>query len=380
MGSKTQGRSVIRRAISLGLWLLFAGVPFLLAESKFKGEHIDRLETLREVYFNVVVRDVGPRTLVFQTQQGLGSIALKDLPPDLRQHFGYDPTLDAQESQRLVDTTEKLNDFRRREATSRSTSPRLSRFDHLYRLFGKDPILLPEMDLRPRIKDMNLKVKRQGRRPSCAVFSVVSALEYLNAETSGRGESLSEEYLIWATAKVTGRIGTNERQVVLQDQDFGFLLTDVVAALRSYGISSLESMPNSYSGRMAAIAEPPPELVAEARGRLSVRMHPLPHADRRSMLLAFVHILNDGIPFCVGVQWPTEATSRSGVLDRQRAMGNYAHAVAIMGYRCPDGRPESLRFIFKNSWGQGWGMGGYGEMSYDYLSKYLLDALLLEVQ
>ncbi len=97
------------------------------------------------------------------------------------------------------------------------------------------------------------------------------------------------------------------------------------------------------------------------------------------MILSFVHILNEGVPFCVGMNWPSETRSRSAVLDKQPGNPYYTHAVALVGYRCPDGTPESLRFIFKNSWGESWGMGGYGEVSYAYLSKYLLDVLLLEV-
>lgn len=41
------------------------------------------------------------------------------------------------------------------------------------------------------------------------------------------------------------------------------------------------------------------------------------------------------------------------------------HAILIVGYD-----DSSKQFDFLNSWGSGWGQGGYGKFSYDFISKY----------
>ncbi|MEI6108231.1 MAG: C1 family peptidase, partial [Opitutae bacterium] len=56
------------------------------------------------------------------------------------------------------------------------------------------------------------------------------------------------------------------------------------------------------------------------------------------------------------------------------------HAVTLVGYKSGTGRLEDAVFIFKNSWGADWGQGGYGMVTYGYLSQHLNDAVLLEVQ
>jgi len=45
------------------------------------------------------------------------------------------------------------------------------------------------------------------------------------------------------------------------------------------------------------------------------------------------------------------------------------HAVVAVGYDQPSGR-----FIVRNSWGSGWGMGGYFTMPYQYLTDPMLAA------
>lgn len=49
------------------------------------------------------------------------------------------------------------------------------------------------------------------------------------------------------------------------------------------------------------------------------------------------------------------------------------HAICAVGFS-----DETKLIKFKNSWGTSWGKGGYGYISYDYFSKYCLDAWYFE--
>jgi hypothetical protein len=231
-----------------------------------------------------------------------------------------------------------------------------------------------------------LGVKDQGRRPSCSVFAVVSALEYQNAILTGKAEKLSEEYLIWATRRVTqrpvridGSDGAGDAEP-LGNEDAGFSLWEVVSALRAYGVPPQEVMPNTLGGSMHLIPDPSEEVVEAARSRRRVYIHLMAARDRASQVSAMTHALNAGVPVVIGVRWPHYRTIRGGVLSEQKPRADYAHAVTLVGYTCRSGRPEDVSFIFKNSYGARWGQGGYGRVTYRYLEENLLGAVLLEVQ
>ena len=240
----------------------------------------------------------------------------------------------------------------------------------------------PEIDLRPKFFQLELNVKNQGYRPSCAVFAIVSALEFQNAELSGKVEKFSEEYLIWAVRKSVQRLpspaaagaGTGDEY-----HDEGFSLSEVVSALRAYGIPLQSTMPNTFGRKIEAIEEPPPEIVREARDHQRVFAHQLPGRDHVTLINNVVHSLNSGVPVAVGMGWPM-ARVFNGYLNAQPAAPNRGHAVTLVGYKSATGRIEDATFIFKNSWGPNWGQGGYGMVTYKYLQNYLYDAVLLEVQ
>lgn len=79
-------------------------------------------------------------------------------------------------------------------------------------------------------------------------------------------------------------------------------------------------------------------------------------------------------------QWP----SWTGIRSWHRAPANVTgiipfppemelrlggHAICVVGYNDNQGQ-----FIFKNSWGTGWGNKGYGSLPYDYVKAYCLEA------
>lgn len=346
---------------------------------------LEQLEVRGRIYRNVEVRQVNARSLVFVHQGGLTSVALRDLSPELQARFDYSP--EAEEAARMEAERQRERVQIRVEREHLRRNARLqeeARFDRLLPRLSDPPELRREVDLRSRFA--GLGVKDQGRRPSCSVFAVVSALEYQTALLVGEPEKLSEEYLIWATRRVTQRPGlggaleTGETEVQDNWRDEGFSLGEVITALRAYGIPLQASMPNTFGSRVAAIAAPPPEVVEEARSRRRVYIQLLNSRETVSQIVAATHALNADVPVVIGVRWPHPNTLRAGVLTVQSPLGDYAHAVTLVGYTCATGRLEDAMFIFKNSYGVRWGQGGYGRVSFEYLRKNLLGAILLEVQ
>jgi len=354
------------------------------------GSQLASLTVGPTIYHNVLVRSVTARSAMITYDGGMKSILLRDLSSELQQQFGYNADADraqeaaakvgqaAAEKQQLA----RLETLRKNRATAHSSVQSVSKIDQLLRSFGQAPEIADEVDLRPRFNELGLWVKDQGHRPSCAVFAMVSALEFQSAEANGNTERFSEEYLYWATCKSLNRqpsdalAGSSDGS---EDQsDVGFTLDEVATALRTYGIPQRDKVPNHFAGK--AMASPPTEIIEEARrsGRTSV--HSIPGHNGGTLATNIIHALNLGIPVPVGMRWPDTRVWRIQFLDNQRVDMGYGHAVTIVGYRCKTGKIEDTVFVFKNSWGPRWGQGGYGTASFGYLAKNLHSAVVLEIQ
>jgi hypothetical protein len=385
-----QDGSVIRRW-SAGVVLLAAlalltapsraGEPTLLA-----GARIESLAVGRAVYRDVTIRSVNARTVVITHAGGMSSIRLRELSPEWQARFGYDPQTEAAAEQARATTPATASaPPAAAHGARKATGGASAGFESLIRSFGTPATLRPEVDLRPKFFEMELGVKNQGRRPSCAVFAIVSALEFQNAQRTHEPQKLSEEYLIWATRRTTHRAppaptGEEASPRATEDADEGFSLLEVVAALRGYGIPPQSAMPNTFGRSMATIAEPPSTAIDAARPHQRVAVHLIPGHDNATRIGNIVHALNAGMPVPVGIAWPNYRSLRGGFLSRQTPMLGSGHAVTIVGYRASTDRIEDLNFIFKNSWGVEWGQGGYGVVTYGYLQQHLETGVVLEVQ
>ena len=358
------------------------------------GATLDSITVGQITYTQVRIRTISAQTAMIQHTGGIASLRLRDLSPDLQQRFGYNPDAAAAEAekQRAAGATadklrqEQLAAQKKLHAArlaARASLPQdETKLDQLLRNFGQPPEIKDRVDLRSRYNDLGLWIKNQGARPSCAVFAVVSALEFQSAEINGTAERFSEEYLLWATRKTLNRaastIDTSAASDNQEAADEGFALTEVVNALRTYGIPSRDRVPNRFSG--ATIDAPPPEIVAEARNSRRVSTHILPGRDGATLTANVIHALNAGMPVPVGMSWPVDYNWRTGHLDRQRVYPDRGHAVTIVGYTSKTGRLDDTTFTFKNSWGPRWGIDGYGTATYEFLRNNLHSAILLEVQ
>jgi hypothetical protein len=335
-------------------------------------------------YRHAQVRSVTARSVVISHDGGLASVRLRDLSPELQAAFGYDPAAEAAEAaadeRRAKDSAAALAKARLPETRGASATA----FDALLQSFGQGPeVRTGGVDLRPRFFELGLNVKNQGPRPSCAVFAIVSALEYQNAVLTGQAERFSEEYLVWATYKVLHRTpqaaaeAQNEDSETLDGADTGFALSEVVTALRAYGIPPQASLP--YTFAKTPSADPPAPVIDEARNRRRVSIVAVPGRDQATRIANLVQALNAGTPVAIGLQWPSWRTLRTGYLSQQKPVPNRGHAVTLVGYENKTGALQDTVFIFKNSWGVKWGAGGYGYVTYRYLDLNLGDAAVLDI-
>lgn len=361
--------------------LLALALPLTAAVPK--GTHIDTLPAGKRTYTDVTVRSVNAATVVITHSGGLASVPLADLPPEWKRRFDYDPAA----AEAAIEST-KSRPVEPPPATGPVTPGRQATtpLEDLLLSLGEPAVLRKEVDLRQRFFDYGLYPKDQGRRPSCSVFAVVSALEFQNAALIGQPEKFSEEYLIWATRKVLGqtRPSTAAANTAGEDaepaQDAGFSLAEVVTALRTYGVPRQADMPNTFGSSMRDIAEPDAKLIEQARSVRQVSIHRIPARDTMQAINGLVHALNAGVPPVIGLRWPHERSINNGYLSRQQPVEGYAHAVTLVGYRCETGRLEDAVFIFKNSWGPRWGQGGFGVATHEYLLNNLQVAVVLDVQ
>lgn len=375
-------------------FLLIAVVGILLTTIRVIAEDtFEQLKVKDSIYHQVRVKEVTPEAIFIIHKNGLAKLFLADLSDDLKERYGYNPhaaSIHREEQIRKAAETAAVQAKAKAERIQAAQQTlQLARIqagrnpmDALLARFGTTPPFHQLVDMRQRFPQ--LYVRDQGRRPSCAVFAVVSALEYQNAALTGVPERLSEEYLIWATRKTLGlnsKPSTGDGTQDSADTDAGFDLYEVVQAVRSYGIPTNERMPYTYGRNMSAIAEPAPDIINEAQTRRTVNYFNISGRSADIKIGNIVHTLNDGIPVVVGLRWPHWRTlQNTALLSNQTTRQGYAHAVTLLGYKNETQRPEDTVFIFKNSWGNKWGSGGYGFATYSYLQNNLLSAVLLEVK
>ncbi len=364
----------------LGLALALLPVRAAAADAALgPGSRIDALPVGPTTYRQVQVRSVNARTVLITHAGGMASIHLRELAPEWQARFHYDPAAAA-----AADAAEPALSAPAARPGKPEPARSVSKFDQLLQHFGQPAEVKSGVDLRPKFFELDLGVKNQGRRPSCAIFAVVSALEFQNAELAGRVEKFSEEYLIWAVRKTVQRLpaaaAPADETGARDNEDEGYALAEVVDALRAYGIPLQSSMPNTFGSNIRNIPDPPPAVVEEARTHQRVFVHRLPGRDTVTRINNLVQALNAGVPVAIGIGWPNYRTLRGGFLDGQKPVTGSGHAVTLVGYTSATGRLEDTVFIFKNSYGAEWGQGGYGTVTYAYLRNYLNDAVLLEVQ
>lgn len=352
------------------------------------SDRYEILEAGEETYRNAVVRSVNASSILIAHSKGIAQVPFASVSAELQQKYGYDAKADENRQRELngirssqLSASKKRLKRLREEAKAAEAKKVQSTQASRFGAFGKEPELKEEVDLRPAFRELGIGVRNQGRRPSCAIHAIVGALEYLEGSLSGEAKNFSEYYLYWATLKTLGRFDQSSHWVSRgEDEDAGFLLPEVLQAIRTFGIPTIEEAPGLGNSGIGKEAEPPStEIVEIARQRVDLRSFSVPGRTREVRLGNIVHALNTGAPVVIGMGWPYfHSIRKTALIESQKPRPGYGHAVTLVGYRCPSGRMEDIKFIFRNSWGAKWGAGGYGFVKYEYIVKHLFDAHVIE--
>ncbi len=328
-------------------------------------------------YSDVRVTGATAGTVTIFHREGISQLELKTLPEELQARFGFDAAAEADWKEQAQAALAATAEIRRREERERIARARAAEAQTSRARSAPDgspgdgPIqvaLEAEVDLRPLYEHHGLFFKNQGRRPSCAIFAAVSAIEFELARTVGLAEPLSEEFVIWAARELRPGMPIDD----------GMHFQDVMAAIRAHGIPSRSLMPNTFGIPLSEI-RPTPEAIFDARQRrnlTAVWRRP----DDAEILARIVYSLNNDTPVVVGLRWPHWRTLQNNHLLRdQKPLAGGGHAVTLIGYRCEEGNPDNLVFLFRNSYGIDWGLGGCGFVAAAYLKNNLLAAFQIAV-
>lgn len=196
-------------------------------------------------------------------------------------------------------------------------------------------------------------VRHQGDRPTCVAFAASAAHEWAAADDVVR----STEDAMWAAHQI-GTVPGREEVTV------NWALT----GLNQHGHAHEQAWP--YGQPHWSDGRPEPALQAANR-----RVMPASRALAGSGFEPVVEQLAFGRPVILTVRVVRSAWRQPDALidaaPGRKSPGNHA-VLAVGSLTGPD------RIIVKNSWGPGWGDGGYGYLTRRYLDHYGLRAHVLE--
>lgn len=210
-------------------------------------------------------------------------------------------------------------------------------------------MIVPSIDLRPDL----LPVRHQGRRQSCLAFASSTAHEH-HARPS---EHLSVEFLFYhAVARTPGA-----------DPSAGTTMAAAASALADEGQPVETAWP--YSRVQVTPWSPP---------AITTTLHKATIAPGKFIFNDVIAALDRGRPIILGLVI-TDAFYRPDALgrvpDQNPDTERGGHAVLAIGHGVGIGGTPAL--LIRNSWGEGWGLGGYAWLSRTYVDRQLHETAVL---
>lgn len=242
-----------------------------------------------------------------------------------------------------------------------------------------------EVDLRPEISKLGLAIRDQGNRGTCSIFATTFLIEYHTARTtSANNLQLSEEYLNWAKNRANN-----------ESKDGGFF-TEIIAGYQGYGIVPSTEMP--YQAAFHPNERPRPKVIHDGQVVTRFPFTFIKDWDNSKGMTAAElekakNQLRHGHPVATGIWWlrNVETVTVDGVpllKEYPRSEENHkdasknpmydGHSIALVGFHEGQQFPGGGYFIFRNSFGTGFGDDGYGFLSFQYLRDYSNDAIAIE--
>ena len=254
--------------------------------------------------------------------------------------------------------------------------------------FRSSATTAPEVDLRPEIERLGLAIRDQGaNRGTCSVFATTFLIEYQAARTKKmKNLDLSEEYLNWAKNRANK---TNF--------DGGFF-TDIIRGYQEFGMVPIKDMPYQAAFHPNHPDTPTkPEIAAgkqfERFPFTFIKQWDNQKGMSEKELEATKAALSAGHPVATGIWWlqnfETVTIERVPLLKeyprKDSSNGDPSknpmfdgHSIDLVGFHEGKEFPGGGYFIFRNSFGPGFGHDGYGFVSFKYIRDYSNDAIRIE--
>ena len=220
--------------------------------------------------------------------------------------------------------------------------------DYLFGARRPIPAALPSsVDLQPFCSP----VEDQGRLGSCTANALAGALEFLENRDKIPFEDLSRLFIYYNERVVEHTVKT----------DSGAMLRDGIKTLAAQGVCTEKLWP--YAIPRFAV-KPSPACYGQAA------QHKITSYERLQTLDEMRACMAAGFPFVFGFtvyeSFESAEVAKTGIVPMpgpaERTLGG--HAVCAVGYD-----DKGKRFLVRNSWGPGWGIGGYFKMPYAYLEN-----------
>ena len=193
----------------------------------------------------------------------------------------------------------------------------------------------------------------QGNLGSCTANAIGAALE---------ADQLAQHYpSIWTPSRLYIYYFERAMEGTI-NQDAGAMIRDGIKVVSTKGAPKESTWPYDIS---KFAVEPPQSAITEGMQHEAIAYKAV-NQDLNSLKTA----LYNGFPIVFGISvyesFESESVAKTGVVPMpshtERCLGG--HAILLVGY---DVRYKS--FKFRNSWGTGWGAGGYGFLPFEYVTN-----------
>jgi len=192
-----------------------------------------------------------------------------------------------------------------------------------------------------RDKGIVTPVKDQGQCGSCWAFSAVASLEGQHALATKKLVSLSEQNLVDCSQAE----GNNGCEGGLMDDAFQYIIDNK-------GIDTEESYPYEAEDDQCRYKK-------KSRGAGVTGFVDIPSGDEDALLKAAATI--GPISVAIDAGNPSFQAYTDGIyVEESCSSTELDHGVTVVGYGSDNGQDY---WLVKNSWGEGWGIGGYIKMA-----------------
>jgi C1A family cysteine protease len=190
----------------------------------------------------------------------------------------------------------------------------------------------------------------QGDLGSCTANAIAAAIEF-DRKKQGLPDFIpSRLFIYWNERDMEGTV----------DSDSGAMIRDGVKSVNKLGVCPESEWPYNLS---KFTLKPPARCYQDAKLDRA-----LSYARVTRDLIQMKACLASGNVFVAGISvyesFESEQANKSGVIPipgkSEQILGG--HAILFAGYR-----NDTQKWIFRNSWSDRWGDGGYGYLDYQYL-------------